>query len=228
MNDEQAKASATELVTQSSVEYIDHMGNDLSIERAARVSFAGDNEVRPPEKTERLLKYLAKHKHWTPFAHTAITLRIQAPIPIRTQCFKHKVGFTENEESRRYVAYTPSVFLPEWREVTKNKKQGSGSILNYIDSHVASNTYRDSVDKAVAAYEELLKLGVCEEQARFILPQGVMVNWYWTGSLAAWARFCHQRLDPHAQKEIQDLASKVDSIIEPLFPVAWKALMDKE
>lgn len=212
----------------STVEYIDHMGDDLSVERAARVSFAGDDEVRPFEKTKRLLNYLASHGHWTPFSHTAVTLRIQAPIPIRTQCFKHKVGFTENEESRRYVRYTPRAFLPHWREQVESKKQGSGEVLNYILYNEATHSYTESIEKSIAAYEELLSLGVCEEQARFVLPQGVMVNWYWTGSLSAWARFYNQRTDPHAQKEIQVLAYKAGDIIERLYPLSWEALTSKE
>jgi thymidylate synthase (FAD) len=216
------------LVHEPTVEYIDHMGDDLSVERAARVSFAGDGTVRPPEKTERLLNYLARHGHWTPFSHTAITLRIQAPIPIRTQCFKHKVGFTENEESRRYVSYTPNAFLPTWRESVESKKQGSGAEADSFTSTVADDIYLEQINNAVKAYEELIEIGIAEEQARFVLPQGVLVNWYWTGSLSAFARFYKQRSDSHAQKEIQEIAHKVSEIIEPLFPMSWKALTSEE
>jgi thymidylate synthase (FAD) len=208
------------------VEYIDHMGNDQSIVKAARVSFANqDDENRTEEQDAKLIRYLAKHNHWTPFAHTAITLRITAPIPIRTQCFKHKVGFVENEESRRYVSYTPEIFYPTFRSQVDNKKQGSGGDLKGYDKLNALATYGNSVKAAVKAYEELLKQGVAEEQARFVLPQGVMVNWYWTGSIAAFARFCRQRMDPHAQLEIQQLATMVDAQIRELYPVAWKELM---
>lgn len=228
MKDETISRPIPRLARQSTVEYIDHMGDDLSVERAARVSFAGDGTVRPIEKTERLLNYLARHNHWTPFGHTSVTLRIQAPIPIRTQCFKHKVGFVENEESRRYVSYTPSVFQPEWRKSTENKKQGSGEEFDAADSVMLNGLYLNAVTQAVETYEVLLTLGVCEEQARFVLPQGVMVNWYWTGSLAAWARVYHQRSDTHAQKEIQHIAEQIDHIIAPLYPLAWKALTGKE
>ena len=205
-------------------EYIDHMGTDQSVVNSARVSFANaDDDKRTPEQDAKLINYLATHKHWTPFAHTSITLRMQAPVPIRTQCFKHKVGFSENEESRRYVSYTPEYFVPEFRTTADNKKQGSGGL--HEDRENLKDYYQLSMKSAVKDYEFLLKQGVCEEQARFVLPQGCMVNWYWTGSLAAYARFCKQRMDPHAQLEIQELAQQVSNIIEPLFPVSWNALM---
>lgn len=206
---------------------IDHMGTDDSVVNAARVSFANQgDEGRTPEQNAKLINYLAKHKHWTPFGHTSITLRMTAPVPIRTQCFKHKIGFVENEESRRYISCEPVVFYPEWRESCANKKQGSGGKLEGFRKLNALATYKNSTDIAVAAYKELLEQGVAEEQARFVLPQGCEVNWYWTGSLMAFARFAKQRLDPHAQLEIQELAKEVSDLIEPLFPVSWKALME--
>lgn len=207
------------------VEYINHMGNDLAIVNAARVSFANaDDSERTEEQNEKLIKYLAKHNHWTPFGHTSITVRMTSPIPIRTQCFKHKFGFVENEESRRYVSYTPEVFTPEWRQAADNKKQGSGGELNKLNSYDADKMYENTIKYSLDSYNRLLDLGVCEEQARFVLPQGAMVNWYWTGSLAAFARFYNQRTDTHAQKEIQDLAKMVGDIIKPLYPISWKCL----
>lgn len=207
------------------VEYIDHMGTDDSVVNAARVSFANEGDSgRTPEQNEKLIRYLAKHGHWTPFAHTAITLRMTAPIPIRTQCFKHKFGLVENEESRRYVSYIPEYFVPEFRIKVANKKQGSGSEFEGEDQAELQGLYLASVKASIATYEGLLERGVAEEQARFVLPQGVMVNWYWTGSLAAFARFYKQRTDDHAQLEIQQLAQEVGSIMEKLFPVSWKAL----
>lgn len=205
--------------------YIDHMGSDLRVVQAARVSFADMSpEERDMARNEGLLKYLAKHNHWTPFAHTAITLRMKAPIPIRTQCFKHKFGFVENEESRRYVSYEPEYFEPVWRASADNKKQGSGEVIPKSESIIPELIYKEAVEYALEEYINLLAAGVCEEQARFVLPQGCMVNWYWTGSLAAFARFYNQRTDPHAQKEVQDLAKMVGDIIEPLFPVSWREL----
>ena len=210
------------------VEYIDHMGSDASVVKAARVSFAGDNEeARGEDKDAKLIKYLAKHNHWSPFAHTSITLRVKAPIPIRTQCMKHAVGFNINEESRRYISGTPELFTPSFRTQVKNKKQGSGDTLIGKAQDRAEEIYKYSTLRAISSYEVLLDMGVCEEQARFVLPQGCLVNWYWTGSLSAFARFVKQRSDTHAQLEIQELAAMVSDIIQPLYPVSWKALTKK-
>ena len=209
-------------------EYIDHMGDDQSIVRAARVSFAADSRERDAIQDAGLIRYLAVHNHWTPFAHTAITLRVTAPVPIRTQCFKHKQGFVENEESRRYIRSEPTFFFPTWRESVKNKKQGSGEELDEETMKLANRVYQSNIEHAVAGYKMLLDLGVCEEQARFCLPQGTEVNWYWTGSLAAFARFAKQRMDSHAQLEIQELAHEISEIIEPLFPIAWTQLVGEK
>jgi thymidylate synthase (FAD) len=210
------------------VEYVDHMGSDKSVVRAARVSFAQDDNIdfngSLTERDVKLINYLANHGHWTPLAHTAITLRMTAPLPIRTQCFKHKFGFVENEESRRYVSYTPEYILPEFRMQCANKKQGSGSVFDSEDQVELQALYESSVKAAIATYEGLIAKGAAEEQARFVLPQGCLVNWYWTGSLAAFARFYNQRTDHHAQLEIQELALQVGKIIQPLFPVSWEAL----
>ena len=217
-------------MTKQVAEYIDHMGGDHSIVRAARVSFA--KEIRKAISSGELedgdinlINFLARNNHWTPFAHTAITLRMKAPIPIRTQCFKHKQGFVENEESRRYIKSTPEYILPVWRFAVKNKKQGSGLQLQAKDQVAETIYYKQSVDYAIVCYEAALARGVCEEQARFYLPQGCMVNWYWTGSLAAYARFANLRLDSHAQVEIQELAGVVSHIIKRLYPFGWEALV---
>lgn len=209
-------------------QYIDHMGDDSSVVRAARVSFANDQTLQDIKRDKSLINYLAKHNHWTPFSHTAITLRMTAPVPIRTQAFKHKVGFTENEESRRYISYTPEYIIPEFRMSSPSKKQGSGSAFDGDDQKELQQLYLSSVKAAVATYEALLQKGVCEEQARFVLPQGTLVHWYWTGSLSAYARFFKQRTDPHAQQEIQELAHAVGSIIKPLFPYSWSVLTGEE
>jgi thymidylate synthase (FAD) len=218
-------------------ELIDHMGDDLSVVNAARVSFDKESEWEWVEEgawawqqqilsdaDTKLISYLAKHDHWTPFAHTSISLRMQAPVPIRTQCFKHKQGLVENEESRRYISGKPTVYTPKtFRSApTNGAKQGSG------DAHPKSGdwryAYRNWTERSVALYEEMIADGVAPEQARFILPQGCEVQWIWTGNLYAFANFYLKRTDPHAQKEIQDLARMVGDIIEPLFPVSWKAL----
>lgn len=161
--------------------------------------------------------------HWTPFAHTAISLRMKAPIPIRTQCFKHKQGLVENEESRRYISVTPEIFIPEFRQKPKGSiKQGSAGI--HPHNEIWKAEYKRLTDKAVAAYLRMIEDGVAPEQARFVLPQGAMVNWIWTGNLLAFANFFNKRSDSHAQQEIQDLAHAVAAIVEPLFPVSWAAL----
>lgn len=207
-------------------ELIDYMGNDNSVVNAARVSFAKEASNFTDEQNHRLIRYLAEHKHEIPFAHTAITLRMKAPIAIRTQCFKHKVGFVENEVSRRYVSDKPELFVPEFRHApTGNVKQGSGYALVPKQNHYLQGRYQDACHNAIREYEFLISQGVSAEQARFVLPQGVMTEWVWTGSLLAFARFYNLRTDPHAQKEIQDLAKMVGEIIKPLYPHSWKALV---
>lgn len=161
--------------------------------------------------------------HWTPFAHTAITLRMKAPIPIRTQCFKHKQGLVENEESRRYISVTPEIFIPEFRKKPEGSiKQGSAGI--HPKNKGIQEAYKFHTEQSVAVYKWMLEEGVAPEQARFVLPQGAMVNWIWTGNLLAFANFFNKRSDSHAQQEIQDLAHAVAAIVEPLFPVSWAAL----
>jgi thymidylate synthase (FAD) len=223
------------------VAYVNHMGGDLMVVNAARVSFAKESEYEQVEtgdgtvknelsqKDQKLIKYLAKHKHWTPFAHPQITLRIKAPISIRTQLFKHKVGFVENEVSRRYVDNTPEVYIPRWRsKPTNGAKQGSEDFIE-IGSDTSNGShigYTMAVDQCLDMYNVLLKKGVAPEQARFILPQGTYTEWYWTGSLAAYARVCKQRLDPHAQWEVQQYAKAMGDIIAPLYPHSWAALFE--
>lgn len=215
-------------------ELIDHMGTDLSVINAAKVSFDRvDDHWIDEEEAKRLnvkshpglIRYLAKHNHWTPFAHTSISLRMSAPVPIRTQCFKHKQGLVENEESRRYISSTPKLFVPdEFRMApTNGAKQGSGGV--HPLSHVWKAEYKQICGAAIDQYEYMIREGVCPEQARFVLPQGCEVNWIWTGNLYAFANFYLKRTEAHAQKEIRDLAEEVGKIIQPLFPVSWEALV---
>ena len=221
------------------VQYVDHMGDDLTIVNAARVSFnkesSWDGEQHwtgavkgkaLSEKDQKLIAYLAKHKHWTPFAHPQITLRIKAPIFIRTQLFKHKVGLTENEVSRRYVSDPPVVYFPHWRgKPTNGAKQGSEDFMPIDDAYNTVGRYYDmSVRDALHTYEQLVKMGVAPEQARAVLPQGTYTEWWWTGSLSAFARVFAQRSDPHAQWECQQYAKAIGEIIQPLFPHSWAAL----
>jgi thymidylate synthase (FAD) len=220
------------------VQFVSCMGDDLTVVNAARVSFNKESEWEEvnhegdgilSEKDIKLIRYLAKHKHWTPFAHPQITLRIKAPIFIRTQLFKHKVGFVENEVSRRYVSDPPSVYFPHWRsKPTNGAKQGSEDFMNIDDDYnLVNRHYEMTVREALLTYDELLKRGVAPEQARSVLPQGTYTEWWWTGSLSAYARVYHQRSDSHAQWEVRQYAHAIGQIIEPLFPESWKVLTAK-
>lgn len=212
-------------MTQMQVTLIDYMGNDDSIVNAARVSFSREAKHFTAEKNNSLICYLAAHKHEIPFAHTAITLRVKAPISIRTQCFKHKVGFVENELSRRYIKTEPELFVPTFRYAPDGSiKHGSGKGLSSEDNSHTQEYYVQACENAIKCYNELIERGIAPEQARFVLPQGVMTEWIWTGSLLAFARFYNLRSSSHAQKEIQELAKMVSEVIEPLFPIGWVAL----
>ena len=211
------------LSTNMKVEHIDHMGNDDSVVNAARVSFAKQADQYTADQNARLIKYLARHNHWTPFAHAFVTLRFKAPIAIHAQCVKHQVGFAMNTVSRRYVSDKPELFIPEFRLAPEGSvKQGSGEV--HPDNAHWQVNYEDLMNKAVDLYLMMIDGDVAPEQARFVLPQGVMTEWVWSGSLQAWARFYTQRIDPHAQQEIQFLAQEVDKIVGALYPVAWDAL----
>lgn len=205
------------------VEYIDHMGSDLSVVNAARCSFAKQHDKFDDTNDTKLINYLARHGHWTPFAHAFVTMRFKAPISIHAQCVKHQVGFAMNTVSRRYVSDTPELFLPEFRTKPEGSiKQGSGAI--HPDNSNIQYDYFEMCTSAIELYEQMILDGVAPEQARFVLPQGVYTEWVWSGSLQAWARFYNQRSDTHAQQEIQELANMVNDITKNLFPVSWVAL----
>jgi thymidylate synthase (FAD) len=220
------------------VTLIDKMGDDSRVVDAARVSFSKVAENYTQEQNNKLIKYLATHGHFTPFTHPMITVREKVPIFVARQRFKHTVGFTYNEVSRRYVDDTPEFYIPDtWRSrPDKSMKQGSGSeIIDHFPDHgfccnaydKITDRYEDFLSHAEQLYSDLLHAGVAPEQARMVLPQSMYTEYYCTGSLAAWARAYKLRVDAHAQKEIQDVAIKWDEIIRPLFPVAWSALVDE-
>lgn len=233
-------------MTDIKVDYIDHMGDDLRVANAARVSFDKESEwVVLPEMPgaqtyeekilskgdEKLIQYLAKHNHWTPFSHCMITLRETIPIFVARQRFKHMVGFTYNEVSRRYVDDNPDFFVPDvWRSRPDGSvKQGSGKKeITYIKLQKSKPFVSDYVKNlnsiCLTVYTKLLEAGVAPEQARMVLPQAAMTSYYVTGSLAAFSRAYLLRSKPDAQKEIQDLAEHWNRIISPLFPVSWEAL----
>ena len=220
----QVAKNSVSVLDKGFVRYIDHMGSDLMVVNAARVSFA--KEVSQfTDKDEKLINYLSKHKHWTPFAHPQICLHIKAPISIRTQLFKHKVGFVENEVSRRYVKDDPEYYVPTWRSApTDGAKQGSSDFM--VGTTMQDETYRNVCDDALDTYRDLLSAGVAPEQARFALPQGTYTEWWWTGSLSAYARVCKLRSDSHAQWEVREYAKAISDIVEPFFPHSWKALRE--
>ena len=205
------------------VEYIDHMGSDLSVVNAARCSFAKQHDEFDDTKDTKLINYLAKHGHFTPFTHAFVTMRFKAPIAVHAQCGKHQIGFSMNTVSRRYVSDTPELFLPEFRTKPEGSiKQGSGAL--HTDNLNIQYDYFQMCTSAIELYEQMILDGVAPEQARFVLPQGVYTEWVWSGSLQAWARFYSQRSDTHAQQEIQELANMANDITKNLFPVSWEAL----
>lgn len=241
-------------------EYIDHMGDDLRVVNAARVSFDKESDweylnkdgevISPkpnwtedwdigidallPEKDVKLLKYLANHDHWSPFSHVMVTMRETVPIFVARQRFKHMVGFTYNEVSRRYVDDEPKFFVPEyWRKAAENKKQGSSDEPIYEFTYeggtfLISKQYQWVLDRCEEFYNDCIEAGVAPEQARMVLPQSMYTSYYVTGSLPAWSRAYKLRSDEHAQREIQDLAvewNKVISNIEEL-KHSWKALIE--
>jgi thymidylate synthase (FAD) len=229
------------------VTFIDKMGSDLSVVNAARVSFSKtsdwvyeDVEEMDPEGRsvlhykkpiglkegdERLIKYLSEHNHWTPFGHASLSFHIKAPIFVARQLVKHTVGLVWNEVSRRYVNSPPEFYFPEcWRQTHENKKQGS-----YEDVFVDLNQNQQSGVKALAGkcsewYSKLLELGVCAEQARMILPQNMYTEWYWSGTLYAFARVCNLRCKQDTQKETRVIADQISTIAAKHFPVSWKYL----
>jgi thymidylate synthase (FAD) len=210
------------------VQLLDSMGDDLTVVNAARVSMSKVSDSLTPED-EKLIRYLAKHEHWTPFSQVVFQFRIKMPIFVARQYFKHMIGLTKNEVSRRYVSDAPEFWEPtEWRSRAANVKQGSGSklegpILDEINAY-----YRRAMESCEQMYNALLNCNVAPEQARSVLPQSMMTEFIETGSLAAYARICKLRLDPHAQAETRMYAERISALIEPKVPVSWAALMNKE
>ena len=208
------------------VRLIDHMGSDLSVVNAARVSF-GKVKATFEDSDAKLVDYLAEHEHTSPFRHTALTLHVKAPIFVFRQWMKHRIGSEFNEISGRYVEFPEDeFFVPEaFRRQAKVNKQGSEGAIDEANQTRALETYLESCRSAVAHYKELLALGVCREQARCVLPLALYSEVYWTVSLQAVAHFIRLRADAHAQWEIQQYAAAVRAVVEPLFPVGLKALL---
>ena len=207
------------------LEVLEVFGNDLTVVNAARVSFAKEST----EFTDRdagLIRYLAKHKHNSPFFHPQIRLRVKMPIFVAREWFRHTVGFSRNEVSRRYVDTMPELWIPqpdELRARDPKAKQGSKEEpVPAAESIVAE--IRDSSARTLAQYSSLLERGVAPEIARSVLPQGMYTEFIETASLAAYARLWELRTDPGAQREIQAYAHALEVLLKPHFPVSWAAL----
>ena len=208
------------------VELIDVMGSDLSVVNAARVSYAKVKEVMD-ESDEKLIKYLADHNHWSPFAHTFMSFRIEAPIFVARQLVKHQIGLVWNEESRRYIDDTPKLHkIKQWREKPKNSKQGSGDQI-VIDTELFNQIQMHN-QNALLLYNKLISAKIAPEQARAVLPLNTYTNWIWSGTLYAFHRVCKLRLDDHAQKETRDIAKAIDVCCLDSFPISWKYLNEEK
>lgn len=207
-----------------SVELLDHMGSDIDVVNAARVSFS--KEISSIEdKDAKLIEYLAKHKHWSPFAHNAIKIRVTAPIFLARQLVKHQVGLVWNEVSRRYVDSSPTFYIPnQFHSRPDNMKQGSGKELDTSTNVNALSYFYSVTDGCLETYKAMLDIGVAPEEARMVLPLNTNTTWIWTGNLMSFRRVYDLRIDSHAQLAAQEFATKLGSIIEPLFPISWKAL----
>ena len=210
--------------------YIDHMGNDLTVANAARVSFGKTSEMEddpwgPPKlkaKDDKLIRYLAKHKHISPFGHCFASFHVKAPIFVARQLVKHKF-LRWNEISRRYVDDEPEFYVPDtWRGRSADKKQGSDGVSHpplWLDS---------TMNQVLDLYDQMIHDGVAPEQARMVLPQSTMTEWYWSGSLDAFADMCRLRCASDTQYETMLVADNINEKMATLFPVSWDALMQGE
>ena len=212
------------------VTLVDKMGSDLTVVNAARVSF-GKKKEKFTNADKKLIGYLARHNHWTPFGHCSMQVHVYAPVFVARQLVKHQVGLVWNEVSRRYVDTEPEFYKPEeWRLKADDKKQGSSNEVWGIRDH------RDIVDDPNVSYDNLCNdakskylhwvnnLNICPEQARMVLPQSMMTEWYWSGTLMAFSRVCNLRCKPDAQLETRLITDQIDIISSAEFPVSWKAL----
>jgi thymidylate synthase (FAD) len=231
--------------------YIDHMGTDLSVANAARVSFGKRSEMDtsdvwgPPklkDKDAKLIRYLAKHKHISPFGHCFASFHVKAPVFVARQLVKHKF-LRWNEISRRYVDHEPEFYQPtEWRGRAKDKKQGSSDeVITELEDarweeYDQFEVDRYDIHKSIAGcyeqhlkfYDLLIRNDVCPEQARMVLPQSMVTEWYWSGSLDAFADMCNLRCKPDTQYETQVIAGHIDTEMFKLFPVSWMALREND
>ena len=207
------------------VTLIDKMGSDTTVVNAARVSFnkeVSKIQVGIDDKDKKLIKYLAEHQHWSPFAHARLQFRIKAPIFVARQLVKHQVGLVWNEVSRRYVDEEPEFYIPfMWRKrPPKSIKQGSS------DEEVEYDITK-YIKIAKRLYDKMLKEDIAPEMARMILPQNMMTEWYWSGTLYAFARVCNLRLKPDTQSETRDVVKHIEHVMKDKFPICTKYLLDE-
>jgi thymidylate synthase (FAD) len=219
----------------------DHMGSDITVVNAARVSFGKVSDweyqdsqtMRLSERDTKLVKYLSKHNHISPFGHCFASFHVKAPIFVARQLVKHSF-LRWNEVSRRYVDDEPEFYTPDvWRGRSPDKKQGSSSeVIDIIDYHGTngkngfSDPYSTLTEIALETYQDLLEQGVAPEQARMVLPQSTMTEWWWSGSLDAFARLCRLRCATDTQYETRVVADQISEVMGDLFPVSWSALME--
>jgi len=203
----------------------DHYDSDIE------KGMCGYRKLKDGDK--KLIKYLAKHKHMTPFRHNQIQIRCHAPIFLARQLGKHQAGLSWNEVSRRYVDSEPEFFMPdEWRGRPDGSiKQGSGGVVNVLEfnsggSQSSKSFYQSYITRALGSYQFMLDNGVAPEMARMVLPQSMMTSWYWTGNLLSFAHVYKERISEGAQLEAQWFAEELDSVIRPLYPISWGALVD--
>jgi len=223
------------------VRLVNHMGSDLSVVNAARVSYAKESKELEP-KDIRLLQFLAREGHTSPFRHVMLQFEVYAPLMVARQWWKYVVGSAHmegtgdslegwNESSRRYITEEPTFYIPgdeEWRSKPANSKQGSGEPVNKEIGMKLTQQLIDYIELGIQKYEEALNNGVCAEQARLFLPSyGMYVRWYWTASLQSVCHFLNQRLEHDAQKEIQEYAKAILELSKPLFPYSVAELMQQ-
>ena len=220
-----------------SIKFVDKMGDDFRVFEAAKATLGGEEEsgfVRGETDPSRLINFLAREKHITPFCHPHVTFECEAPIAIARQLGKHQVGFRWNERSMRYKDSVIDVYVPDmFRGRPDNLHSGSadidvsGRVVDEGwsgDGVTVAQLYKIVTDQCLHFYNELVKAGLAPEQARFVLPQGMITRWIWTGSLYGWYEVWRQRSSEHAQYEARLCASQLDTHMSSLFPIAWEAL----
>jgi thymidylate synthase (FAD) len=207
--------------------YVQHAGSDLMVVNSARVSFGKRSEMEddpwgPPKLKEddaRLIRYLAKHNHISPFNHTWVTFQCRAPMFVARQLQKHEY-MPWNEISRRYTTENIEFYTPEvWRGKSVDKKQGSDGVVDVGD-------WGDANWACLTAYNDLLDMGVAPEQARMVLPQSMYTEWFWSGTVGAIAKMCNLRCKPDTQAETRIVADQISEKMLELFPVSWEALTE--